>query len=91
METVAITISLPRSLLAAADVREQELAKLTRETVAVDLYRRGRLSLGKAAEVAGLATKWEMTALLARHDVWLDYDAQDIWDDAAVVREVLGA
>src|SRR5947208_2114106 len=64
MDTVEVTVELPRSILAVAGVREPELDALLRESLAVDLYRRGQISLGKAAEVAGVATRWEMIAVL---------------------------
>ena len=89
METVTVTVSLPKSLLATTGVREQELGGLVRESVAVELYRLGRISLGKAAEVAGVSTKHEMLALLAKHDVWLDYTAEDAAEDWETLRDVL--
>lgn len=89
MDTVQVTISLPRSVLSAAGVREGELDRLVRELVAVELYRQGRVSLGKAAEVAGLSTKWEMMSTLARHGVWLDYTVEDATYDAATLKELL--
>ncbi len=89
MDTVQITISLPRSVLAATGVREGELDRLVRELVAVELYRQGRVSLGKAAEVAGLSTKWEMMSTLAKHGVWLDYAVEDATHDAATLKELL--
>jgi len=36
-----------------------------------------RISLGKAAELAGVPTKIEMMAALAKHGVWLNYTAED--------------
>jgi predicted HTH domain antitoxin len=89
METISVSVSIPKSLLAVAGVREQELDRLIRELVAVELYRQGRLSLGKAAEVAGVATKWEMMSVLAKHDVWVDYTADDAAEDLATLRGVL--
>ncbi len=88
METVTITLSFPRSVLVAAGVREQELDRFVREAIAVELYRQGRLSLGKAAELAGFATKQEMLMALARHDVWLDYTAEDAADDLETIGSV---
>jgi predicted HTH domain antitoxin len=89
METEVVTVEIPQSVLQAAGVQEHDLLALIRETVAVDLYRRGQLSLGKAAEVAGVATKWEMLAVLAKHDVWLDYSAEDALRDTATLEDVL--
>jgi predicted HTH domain antitoxin len=82
METLEVKVSFPKSVLAAAGVQEQELDELIRESLAIDLYRRGLLSLGKAAELAGVATKWEMMTVLAKHDVWVDYTADDAVKDA---------
>lgn len=90
METMTVTVSLPKSLLAAVGVREEDLDALIREWIAVELYRRGRVSLGKAAEVAGVATKWEMLGTLARHDIWIDYAAEDAVQDAEVLADAFG-
>lgn len=82
-ETVEITVSFPHSLLVAIGVRPQELSQVVREAVAVNFYRRGFLSLGKASEMAGVASNAEMMALLAKHDVWLNNSADDARSDAA--------
>ena len=42
----------------------------------VELYREGKLSLGKAAEVAGVRNKWEMLMLLNEKGVVIDYTAE---------------
>ena len=90
MDTIAVTVTFPRTLLAAAQVRESELDALIREYVAVELYRQKKVSLGKAAELAGVPTKCEMMAVLARHDAWLNYAAEDAMHDWETLREVLG-
>lgn len=90
MDTVEVKVTFPRSLLAATRVRESDLDALVREYVAVELYRQGRASLGKAAELAGVPTKLEMMAVLGRHDAWLDYTADDAGQDWQTLREVLG-
>ncbi len=86
MKTVTVTVSIPQSVLAATGLQEQELAGFIREAIAVELYRQGRLSLGKAAEVAGVATRQEMMAVLAKHGIWLDYTAADAEADLATLR-----
>ena len=42
----------------------------------VELYREGKLSLGKAAEVAGVRNKWEMLMLPNEKGVPIDYTAE---------------
>jgi predicted HTH domain antitoxin len=88
MEMVTVTLDLPKSVCAAMGVRESELTPLLREVVAVELYRTGRLSLGKAAEVAGV-TRFDMLRLLAKYDVWLLYDAHDAASDWDTLQKVL--
>jgi predicted HTH domain antitoxin len=88
MDKVTVTVDLPRSVCTAMGAREAELAHLIREVLAVELYRAGRLSLGKAAEVAGV-TRFEMMQVLAKHDVWLAYDVHDAAADWETLREVL--
>lgn len=90
MYDVKVTLSLPRSLLAAAGLRTHELDRFVLESVVVDLYRQGKISLGKAMEVAGVPTKWEMMSVLARHGVWIDYTADDAREDWITLTKVLG-
>jgi AbrB family looped-hinge helix DNA binding protein len=61
-----------------------------KRSLAVDLYREGRLSLGKAAELAGARSKWEMLMLLGERGVPLDYTADDAEKDLQTLESVLG-
>ncbi len=88
MDKVRITVDLPKSFCAAMGVREADLTPMIREILAVEFYRAGRLSLGKAAEVVGI-TRYEMIQRLAKYDVWLAYDVQDAADDWTALKEVL--
>lgn len=72
-------------MLAAAKVRDEELGDLMRESLALQLYRGGRISIGKAAEIAGLSTKWEMMQLLAKYDLPIDYSADDAKRDLEII------
>lgn len=82
MDTIDVSVTLPKSVLAAAKVRDKEFI---RESLALQLYRSGRTSIGKSAEIVGLATKWEMMQLLAKHDVPIDYSAEDARRDFEIV------
>lgn len=88
MDKVTVSVELPRSICAAAGVREAELAQSMREALAVDLYRQRRISLGKAAETAGVS-HYEMIQMLAKHDVFLSYDMQDAAEDLETFKELL--
>lgn len=70
-----ITLTLPDSL----DIDNKDLAML----VASRLYEQGKLSLGQAAEVAGL-TKRTFAELLGNYNVSLfNYPASDLDSDIA--------
>ena len=71
----AMTLNMPDSL----DMSNKEVAML----VAARLYEQGKLSLGQAAEVAGL-TKRVFAELLGSHNVSLfNYPASDLSRDVA--------
>jgi predicted HTH domain antitoxin len=70
-----LTINVPDSL----DMDDRQLAMLT----ASRLYEQGKLSLGQAAEVAGL-TKRTFAELLGSYNVSLfNYPASDLSSDVA--------
>ena len=68
MNTVTVSIELPRDLLGALNVSEAALAPRLQELIAVELVREGSISTGKGAEILGI-TKWEFIQVLARHGV----------------------
>lgn len=88
METIDVLVKLPKTILSAAKIREKELSELLRQTFAVELYRLGQVSLGKAAEIAGISTKWDMLRLLAKHEVAFDYTADDLQQDIKTLSEL---
>lgn len=89
MEMVRAEVDLPGSILALIKVDKDQLGSFIKRSLAVELYREGRLSLGKAAELAGAKSKWEMLMLLNERGVPLDYTAEDAEDDLNTLEEVL--
>lgn len=86
---VLAEIEMPGSILALIKVDRDQLGPFIKRSLAVELYREGKLSLGKAAELAGAKSKWEMLMLLSERGVPLDYTAEDAKDDLLTLREVL--
>jgi len=60
-------------------------------TLAIELYREGKLSLGKAAELAGARNKWEMLTLLDKSGVPLNYNIKDIEEDLDTLERIIGS
>lgn len=55
--------------------------------LAVELYKREKLSLGHAARLAGME-KWSFNDLLARRDVPMHYDVADLRRDLAALQSL---
>jgi predicted HTH domain antitoxin len=89
MNQVELTLSIPDFLLHTIDVDKNKLEEYIRQTLAVELYREDKLSLGKARELAGLSNKWEMIQLLNARGVALDYSAEDAAEDLETLDKVL--
>jgi predicted HTH domain antitoxin len=62
---------------------EQEL----RAELAVHLYQRQKLSLGKAKELAGL-TVWQFLQLLGSRGIPVNYDVEDFEEDVATLKRL---
>lgn len=65
MDTLTVKLDLPRDLVGALDVSEAQVAGRLRELIAVELFRQGRISCGKGAELLGVP-KWEFVQVLVR-------------------------
>lgn len=83
-------VDMPGSILALIKVDPDQLGPFIKCSLAVELYREGKLSLGKAAELAGAKSKWEMLMLLNERGVPIDYTSEDAKDDFETLKEVLG-
>ena len=55
--------------------------------IAVHLYAQGRLSIGKARELAGMAL-WEFRQLLASRRIAPHYDETDLDEDVSTLRKL---
>jgi len=83
-----ISIDVPKDLIHVLKVRERELPKVLREIIAVNLYKEGLISLGKASEIAGVS-RWEMFDILAAKKIPLQYYPEDLEEDIETLKKVL--
>ena len=83
-----ISVKVPRDLVRILKVRDEDVPKLVRLCLAIELYREGKVSLGKAAEIAGVS-KWEMIEILASKNVPIQYDIKDLEKDIKTLEEIL--
>ncbi len=89
MPTKTVSIQMPDSFPAALKTHPQDMPDFIKKTLAVELYREGVLSLGKAAELAGVSNKWEMLTILSERKVPLPYTAEDTAEDLKTLKEVI--
>jgi predicted HTH domain antitoxin len=76
-------LEVPQDVLDSARMTPAEL----KVEIALHLYAQGRLSIGKARELAGMAL-WEFRQLLASRRISPHYDAADLDEDVATLREL---
>jgi len=69
MSTLTVSLDVPRDLLGALEVPREQLEARLRELIALELFREGRISSGKGAELLGLS-KLEFIQLLAQHGLY---------------------
>lgn len=68
MTTQNITIDLPSDILLAMNATEAELKQNIKISLAIRLYRLEKLTLGKAAQLAGLS-RFEFETLLSENEI----------------------
>jgi predicted HTH domain antitoxin len=76
-------LGIPRDILDAARLTLPQL----QVEIAVHLYAQGRLSIGKARELAGLSL-WEFRQLLASRRIAPHYDLADLEEDVETLRSL---
>jgi predicted HTH domain antitoxin len=66
MDTHAITVKLPADILLTLNETETELEQQLRISFALRLYGQQKITIGKAAQLAGLS-RWQFEILLAEN------------------------
>ena len=78
-----ISVQVPREIVHATRMSVDELKR----ELALALFQQGKLSFGKARELAGM-TGWDFQLLLGSRKIPVHYDIQDYEDDVATLREL---
>ena len=78
-----ISIKIPREVIHATRMTPEEL----RQELAIHLFQRGKLSFGKAREMAGM-TVWAFQQLLGSRGILVHYDVKDYEEDLATLKEL---
>jgi len=73
-----IAVDLPEDIAERLQAKWGDLSRATREAIAIEGYRSGALSQDQVQRLLGLASRWEVDALLKRAGVYLDYTEEDV-------------
>jgi predicted HTH domain antitoxin len=79
-----MTLELPATLAEALRVPPEEQPTRLRRELAVRLYQKGLLSLGKARELAGMS-KWEFHWFLGEEGIVRRYDVEELEEDLRIL------
>lgn len=78
-----MSLTVPNDLVSATELTAQQLAV----ELAVELYQREKLSLGRAARLAGM-DKWSFNDLLAEREIPMHYGLKELEQDLATARRL---
>ena len=80
-------LELPHELITICKVRENELEAFLKRTIAIELFREGLVSIGKASEIAEVSRN-EMMDLLGERRIPLHYTVEDLEEDVKTLRRI---
>jgi predicted HTH domain antitoxin len=77
-----MTLTIPSERLGGVALSERDAVV----DIAIGLYKREQVSLGRAAEIAGMNSPTFLAELAARH-IPINYTAADLHDDLSTLRK----
>lgn len=81
MSSQTISIDLPNDILLALNETEKELAYRIKVTLAIQLYKSKKLTIGKASQLAGLS-RYEFEKQLSKNKISIsNLTKQDVLND----------
>ena len=90
MDTLTVNLRFPRDLLGALEVPPEQLETRLRELIALQLFREGRISSGKGAELLGLS-KLEFIQLLAQRGLsYFTESPEELIAEVEMLERLLG-
>ncbi|NPV29504.1 MAG: UPF0175 family protein [Firmicutes bacterium] len=82
-----VAVNIPDEVVTFLGFKEKDLSRELLVRFAVTLYGEGRVSLGKAAEIAGLSYA-DFMELLAEYGLGINYGVEDLEEDLRTLREI---
>ncbi|ODS40300.1 MAG: hypothetical protein A7315_08970 [Candidatus Altiarchaeales archaeon WOR_SM1_79] len=74
------TLDLPSEIVTVCKVRQKGLGKFLKKLIAIELFREGVVSIGKASEIASVSRN-EMMDMLGERKIPIHYTVEDLKED----------
>lgn len=87
MGLIKVKIELPEEVIAQAHIPRDQLDRECQKMVAMELYRKGYLTIGKACEI-GKMSQWEFFDLNKETQALIHYDEEDLKADRKLAKEI---
>ncbi len=81
--TTDIMIAIPREIMHTTRMSPADM----RRELALSLFQQGKISFGKARELAGM-TVWAFQQLLGSREIPVHYDVEDYLEDRAALKKL---
>ena len=82
-----VLIKLPQEILSATKVKEEEASEAIRKIVALELFRERSISMGKAAEIAGMSLS-EFMEYSSQKEISKHYTLEDLNADRETIERL---
>ncbi len=82
-----VIMELPDNVLDVLNIPKDKLSSELKIQIALFLYEKGKLSFGKARELAGLSV-WEFMEKLSENKIPLNYDVEEFEKDLETIKEL---
>ncbi|HEY1159625.1 MAG TPA: UPF0175 family protein [Terracidiphilus sp.] len=73
-----LTVQIPDDLARSLNAAGGDLSRRVLEALALDEYKSGRLTKRELRQALGFATGYELDGFLKLHQVWIEYDEEDL-------------
>jgi predicted HTH domain antitoxin len=88
-EVVKVELELPRDIVGALDISVWELKRYAKELIALELFKEGRISAGKAAELLEIP-KADFIELLSRRGItYLDQPPEELKAEVEAIEQLI--
>jgi len=82
-------MEIPDNVSNILNIPKDKLSSELKIQLALFLYEKGKLSFGKARELAGLSV-WEFMEKLSENKIPLNYDIEDLKEDLETIKREFG-